>query len=727
MEASDWSWGALLFDMDNDGYKDLFVANGIYQDLTDQDYLNYIANEEVIKSIVNDEGVDYKKLIDIIPSNPLANHYYLNKTDATFERAIGADIDIPSFSNGAAYGDLDNDGDLDLVINNVNMPAMLYENNANSNGNNYLKIVLKGDAKNINGQGAKVIVVFNDSTTITQEVQGARGFQSSSDTRLNFGLRESETVDVKIIWEEGYEQELKDVSANQTIEIIKSKNIVSAEKIETPEMITAMWVEETDFGHKENSYSDFTRERLLYMMKSNEGPAIHLDNLDGNEYEDLIITGAKGDYSKIVFDYETDDQKKILLDEKIELRDAEHVDVVTGDFNSDGLTDIYLASGGSDVSPYSPVLYDHLFFNEGNRKFRLSEQKLPNEESNISTSSVTTADIDRDGDIDIFIGERMKIGNFGAAGNGYLLVNDGKGNFTDETQELISGVQEIGMITDAQFHDLDDDGLEDLIVTGEFMTIHLFMNDGSRFTEKTFRGQDKLLGWWHTFHVADLDQDGDKDIVVGNHGLNSKFEASAERPISLYYSDFDSNGSKEGILCYQGADGRDYPYHLRHNLLTQMRAIEKRIPDYKSYKGKSIDEIFSEEELDDCAVLRANELRSIILENKGDMSFEIKELPYEAQLSPLFAIASLRVAGDQGLDLFLGGNQYKAQPESGIYDASFGLVLANLGNMEFESMNKSILGARINGQIRDLENSGNKLLVARNNDSLLSIEFIPNE
>lgn len=274
VEASDWSWGALLFDMDNDGLKDLFVANGIYQDLTDQDYLKYIANEQVMKSIIEDKGVNYEKLIDIIPSNPIPNHFYLNNRDAAFKRVFGEEINIPSFSNGSAYGDLDNDGDLDLVINNVNMPAMIYENKADLNKNNYLKVVLKGDEKNLDAVGAKVIVSSGDSLTLTQEVQGARGFQSSSDLRLNFGLGNIDKVDVKIIWEQGQSQELKNVQGNQTVEIVKASNFETDSTNQKRSNQIFKSVEETEIRHQENNYSDFTRERLLYLMKSNETPAI---------------------------------------------------------------------------------------------------------------------------------------------------------------------------------------------------------------------------------------------------------------------------------------------------------------------------------------------------------------------------------------------------------------------------------------------------------------------
>jgi len=721
VEASDWSWGALLFDMDNDGYKDLFVANGIYQDLTDQDYLKYVANEQVMKSIIQDDGVNYKELIDIIPSNPIPNHFYINNKNSSFDRLKESDIDLPTFSNGSAYGDLDNDGDLDLVINNVNMPALFYKNNTDLTKNSYIKIILRGDQKNLNAIGAKVIVSSGDSIKITQEVQGARGFQSSSDLRLNFGLGSLEKVDVKIIWQEGQEQEMIEVSVNQTVEIIKAEkfDLKPLRSLDKNRIFSS--VEETNISHVENNYSDFNRERLIYMMKSNESPSVKLADLDQNRQPDLIMTGSKGSYTQVVYNYGSDVEKVVELDSSIDLMEAEHTDVAIGDFDGDSFEDIYLTSGGADVSPFSPVLFDHLLFNDGSGNFKLSEQKLPNEKSNISSSCVSISDVDQDGDLDLFVGERIKIGNYGKQGSGYLLINDGEGNFDDLTKDNIPGVQNIGMITDAKFCDLNGDRQDDLVVIGEFMSIHMFINEGGKYKELDYVQKDKLYGWWSTIEVADIDDDGDLDIIAGNHGLNSRFRATPDKPLKLYFDDFDSNGTEEGLLCYTGEDYRDYPIHLRHDLLNQIRTIEKRIPDYASYKTQSMSDIFTAEELQESKVLRANEMRSIMLINNGNLQFDKVELPPEAQLTPVHAIYCEDIDGDADLDIVLGGNQYNVRPEAGIYDASYGLLLENRGDLNFKPLTPKESGLFIRGQIRDFIKINNKLLVARNDDTMLSL------
>jgi len=721
VEASDWSWGALLFDMDNDGYKDLFIANGIYQDLTDQDYLKYVANEQVMRSIIEDEGVNYKKLIDIIPSNPIPNHFYINDGNAAFERLSAVDVDIPSFSNGSAYGDLDNDGDLDLVINNVNMPAMIYQNNANLSSNNYLNVVLKGGDKNLNAIGAKVILTSGDSLTITQEVQGARGFQSSSDTRLNFGLGITERVDLKIIWQEGQSQELKNVAVNQIVEIIKLDNFDTTGAVSNENKKIIKSIVETEILHIENNYSDFTRERLLYLMKSNESPALSKSDIDRDGSTDLVFTGSKGSNTQIIYNYGGDNEEVTEINYSIELREAEHTDIAIGDFNGDSLEDIYLTSGGADVSPFSPVLFDHLLINNGNGNFTLSKQKLPNENDNISSSCVEVSDVDNDGDLDLFVGERLKIGSYGEPGSGFLLINDGEGNFEDKTAELISAVKNIGMITDAKFADLNGDDQEDLVITGEFMTIHFFINDGGVFKEIKYAQRDDLYGWWNTLEMADIDGDGDIDIVAGNHGLNSRFRATKDDPLKLYYNDFDQNGTKEGLLCYSGSDNKDYPIHLRHDLLEQIRTIEKRIPDYASYKTQSMDDIFTPEELEKSKIYLANEMRSVVMINKGSQQFDVLYLPSAAQLSPVYAIHCEDLDGDGDQDIMLGGNQYNVRPEAGIYDASYGLIIENKGSLKFESLTAKESGLKIKGQIRDFLKVNNELLVARNDDTILSL------
>ena len=718
VEASDWSWGALFFDINNDTHKDLFIANGIYKDLTNQDYLNYIANEKVMSSIISDEGVNYKELIDIIPSNPIPNHFYLNQSNMLFERVHQEDMDTPSFSNGAAYGDLDNDGDLDLVINNINMSASIYQNQASQNGSNYLNIRLAGKNKNINAIGAVVQIILKNGQTLMQEVQPARGFQSSSDIRLTFGLGQEEIVDLSVIWESGLVTEQKNVAANQELLI----SIESAQKQTIGEQTAASIVSFADtlsLRHVENQFSDFNRERLIYHMMSQESPAMAIADLNQNGISDIILTGSKGSYSSILYDEGTASEYLLQIDGDISLLDAEHTDIEIADFNGDGHDDIYLASGGVDVSSYSPILYDHLLFNDGHGGFTLSDQKLPNEKSNISTSTVTSSDIDGDGDIDLFIGERVKIGRYGAPCSSYILLNDGQGNFSDQTEELLPELVDIGMVTDAVFTDLDRDGKDDLVIIGEFMPIRIFLNREDGFTE--MKGDySHSSGWWKRLHVADINQDGRLDIIVGNHGLNSRFSASTDQPIKLYYKDFDQNGSKEGVMAYVSADGKTYPYALRHNLSSQVKTISKNIPDYETYKSATMEDIFSKESLDDALVLEANELRSMYLIQAADaLDFNIEFLPAEAQLTPLYAIETCDIDADGDLDIIAGGNLYGVLPEAGIYDASYGLMMRNNGNQEFESISTKDSGFKVDGQIRSIKSVADQIFVARNHDTVL--------
>jgi len=721
VEASDWSWGALIFDLDNDGQKDLFIANGIYKDLTNQDYLNYIANEQVMASVINDKGVNYKELIDIIPSNPIPNHFYLNQTDLHFERIHDDDVDIPSFSNGAAYGDLDNDGDLDLVINNVNMPASIYQNQATQNGSNYLSIRLVGKQQNTLAIGAVVQLTLDHGVTISQELQSARGFQSSSDQRLIFGLGEAETADITVWWDGQLVSSLTDVQANQAIEL----SIASASLAQPAPLTMQTLVNIPDtltLTHVENQYSDFNRERLIYHMMSKESPAMAIADLNQNGSIDVILTGAKGSYTQVVYDLGTASERIQQVDGDIALLDAEHTDVEIADFNGDGLLDMYLASGGVDVSPFSPLLYDHLLINDGQGSFTLSKQRLPREQANISTACVSSADVDQDGDLDLFIGERVKIGQYGAPGSGYLLLNDGRANFSVATQSLLPSLTDIGMITDAAFVDLDQDGRDDLVVVGEFMPIRIFLNKTNGF-EELIGSHTDATGWWKKLHIADLNDDGKPDLIAGNHGLNSRFSATAEQPIKLFYKDFDNNGSKEGVLAYVSDDGNTYPYALRHNLTSQIKSISKQIPDYETYKSATMEDIFSSNILDDALVLEANELRSMyLIQHESGTEFTTHVLPAEAQLTPMYAIETMDVDLDGDIDILTGGNLYGVLPEAGIYDASYGQILTNEGGT-FSAIPAKDSGFKVDGQIREIRAMQDQILIARNDDSVLTFRL----
>lgn len=720
VEASDWSWGALFFDMDNDGLKDLFVANGIYQDLTNQDYLQYVANEQVIKSIISDEGVNYKELIDIIPSNPIPNHFYLNQGELSFNRIRHSDIDLPTFSNGAAYGDLDNDGDLDLVINNVNMSPMIYQNLAEQNKSNYITIELKQFDRNVSAIGARIEVTSGDSIRVSYQVQPARGFQSSTDVKSVIGVGQATAIDVKVIWPDLSQSSQVSIPVNQSIVI--NKEVIDNNKWNNKIVPTDQIFEEVlmvNHVHKENGFNDFNRERMIYHMMSNLTPDISIGDLDMDGKEDLIVTGSKGDRTAIYYSsLGTFKTPSFLVDRPSE---QEHTSTLIFDANGDGLNDIYLCSGGVDVSPYSQSLFDELWINKGNKLFEKTKQHLPNSEDNISSSIVVGSDYDADGDIDLFIGERVKIGKYGATCSGYILQNDGQGHFSDVTPEIAPMLKDFGMITSAQFVDLDGDSHEELVITGEFMSTQIFKYTSGKFLKITSQGLESQ-GWYGAMKIDDINGDDLPDIILGNHGLNSRFEASETAPIKLYFKDFDQNGFPEGIMT-KSTEAGDYPYALRHSLIDQLKYLKKRFPDYSSYKSASIQEIFTPEELEGVKVLSADNLKTQILINKGEFNFESIDIPYQAQQTPIYAIATGDFDRDGDTDIIMGGNQYKALPEVGIYDSSLGIFLENIDNESFNYLDPNQSGLKVKGEIRDIEVVDSTVLIGRNDNSLVTLKF----
>jgi hypothetical protein len=724
VEATDWSWGALIFDMDNDGWKDIFVANGIYKDLINQDYVNFVANQTLVRQMILSGDAVLTRLIDSIPSNKLPNYAFHNNGDLTFtNRSEAWGLGDPSHSNGSAYADLDNDGDLDLVVSNVNMPAYVIRNNARElhPQNGFLTVHLQGGAANPFAVGSKITLITGGNT-LYAELAPMRGFMSTVDYRLHFGLGETKTIDtLQITWPDGTTQVITQVQANQMLRIRQNDNATPRHR---PKMNHKTWFQEKtlpglDFVHRENDYSDFDRDRLLFHMRSNEGPCLCSGDVNGDGMTDFYIGGARGQAGRV---YVSDRNGRVRsIADKVfdEDADSEDTGCVFFDANGDGRDDLYVASGGSEFTSNSSALRDRLYFSTVEGGMSKSGQLLPTTQRFESTSAVTAADVDGDGDIDLFVGVRLIPFLYGVPANGYILLNDGKGQLTDATAQIAPGLKELGLITAAQWADVNSDMRPDLIVVGEWMPIRLFLNQNGKLIEATNNGLQNTEGWYHALAVGDFNGDGLTDFVTGNHGLNSRFRASEQEPITLYVNDFDQNGSVEQILTQYNA-GKPYPMVLRQDLVSQLPALRKKYLHYRDYAGQMIQDIFTSEQLERALVLNTRTLESSVWLNAGDGSFTHKDLPPKAQFSPVYAILVRDFNGDGNADILMGGNLCRSKPEAGIYDASYGLVLEGNGNGEFTALSARKSGLCAKGELRAftvLVGQTETIIGARNNDA----------
>lgn len=731
VEATDWSWGALMFDMDNDGLKDIFVANGILQDLTNQDFLQFASNEEFAKSVISKNRVDYKKLTEIIPSQKLPNYAYQNLGNIRFENKASAwGLATESFSNGSAYGDLDNDGDLDLVVNNVNMPAFVYRNESNKllPDNHYLKIKLEGLGKNTQAVGTKIIASVNGKSIYLEQMP-VRGFQSTMDDRPNLGLGAHDSVDtLTVLWPDGRVTELNSVSAGQMLTLRQSDALeprAVAASAAIPLLMEEISKADIDFVHKENHFVDFDRESLLYHMTSTEGPRMSKGDVNNDGLEDFYVGGAKDQAGALYIQHSTGKFSRSSQDVFEKDRSSEDMGSAFFDADQDGDNDLYVCSGGSEFSNSSSAFIDRLYLNDGNGNFRKSEQVLPTSRYE-STSTVKVSDYDQDGDLDLFVGVRLRPFSYGIKMNGYLLNNDGKGNFRNVSNEIAPDLTGIGMITDAVWCDLDLDGDDDLLVVGEYMPVKVLINSQGRFQDKSASfGLGRTHGWWNRIERADLDGDGDMDFVLGNHGLNSRFKATFDKPVSMYVNDFDQNGTLEHIICTFNGQ-KSYPMVLRHDLVAQIPSLKKKYLKYESYKDQTIDDIFTEEQMRNAVKEEAYILSSSILINEGNGKMSLRPLPQEAQLSPMYGIEVTDVDGDGNQDILLGGNLYNVKPEVGRYDASYGVLLQGDGSGNFFARKSGESGIRIEGEVRDIitlkTGQTNIFVISRSNDSVVILK-----
>lgn len=723
VSSTDWSWSPLFADYDNDGDRDLFVTNGFLRDLGNLDYIHYSSTFNNAMGDRNAKIQNKLNAISELESADLTDYVFENKGDAMFDDKSKAwGITDKSVSHGALFADLDNDGDLEIVVNTMNKPAKIYENRTNDKKElNFLKVKLNGPKGNVNGLGTKVVLIVSGKKQY-HEHYTTRGFESSVDPIIHFGLGVANNVEkLAVTWPDGRAETIHDVGSNQQITVdYKNASVPDAEVIDQP--LTTIFNDISganglDFKHREDDFVDFRNQPIIPHTLSKSGPGIAVADVNGDGMEDFYIGGASGQFGRL---YTQTADNTFASRTITEMPDSEEMGLLFFDADNDGDQDLYIANGGTSFKPGDMAYRDKLMINDGAGSFR--EFALSSAYS--SSSCVVAADYDRDGDLDLFIGGRVQPGAYPMTPRSFLLRNDSKNGiarFSDVTPDILS---EIGMVTSALWTDYDNDGWVDLMVVGEFMPITFFNNRQGKIGSAELK-IDQSNGWWNSLVGGDFDQDGDIDYLVGNLGLNSRFVANPEEPLCIYASDYDKNGKVDPVMCYF-IDGENYLAHTRDDMIKQINAMRSRFKTYESYATASFEESFLPQELEKAHIVKCERMESTYLENLGDGKFDMKALPQETQMAPVFGMIADDYDGDGYLDILLVGNSYATEVSTGRYDASIGTFLKGNGDGTFVRQNVNKTGFLVDSDAKGLailsRDEKQMVLVANNSDQLKAFE-----
>ncbi len=729
MFATDWSWATLLMDFDNDGYKDIFIANGIPKRMNDMDYVNYVSNQEIQEKIRDNKmGEKDMALIDRFPEIKIPNQFFLNKKNLSFDDKEKAIVNNPSsYSNGAAYADFDNDGDLDLVVNNVNDKSFIYENKTNRDTSaRAISVTLKGAAKNINAIGAK-LVLFTPGEIRTYEKFPVKGFLSSMEIPLSIGLKNTKVDSAFLIWPDNTYQIIQPVAFN-------AKQLSFTHQVGLPkfnyDLINKHWPSDTkkavdltaasgiQFKHQENIFQEFNREQLIPQMNSTEGPALAVGDLNKDGLEDIFIGGARGFTAAL---YLQQSNGKFIQSKQEAFRlDSNYEDVcaVMADVNKDGLQDLVVGSGGNEYFGKDKHMMPRVYLNQTSGQFKVLKDAIPIYNQ---SSSIIARDFNQDGALDLLITSRVTAMDYGAPTDSYVLYNTGDGHFKNVTASVAPDLIGTGLITNAIEMDINKDGTMEILLTYQWGGIDVLYPSAKKWKKSSITN---LPGWWNFTLPVDIDLDGDMDFIAGNLGLNTRLKATEEEPISMYYNDFDDNGKFEQIITFY-LQGKEIPFANKDEIQRQIPKIKKSFLYAEDFAKANLYDIFTKEKLKSSKVVKAYHFANTLFINDGKGKFSAKVLPWEAQISAYKTAVVMDANGDQWPDVLMMGNFYDNNVQMGRYDADYGTLLINNGKQDFKAAPMN--GLSIKGQVRRIApiqiNQQRAYVLGMNSDSLRLIGF----